>query len=63
MKESIIASLLWIAICIAALVGEVKCVIKIFECDFEPSYKAEVLYTASALTGIGCVVGYFDLGK
>lgn len=43
------------------LVGEVLCIIKFFKSDFEPSYKRECIYAFSAITGIGCIVGYFDI--
>jgi len=46
---------------IAAFVGEIKCIVKVVKCNWEPIGKAEVLYTASAFTGLGCVVGYLDI--
>jgi len=42
-------------------VGEVKCIIKAVECNWEPIGKAEVIYTAGAFTGFGCIIGYFDI--
>lgn len=57
----IIMFLLYISLIIAALVGEVKCLIKFIDCDFEPSYKAEVIYGLSLVTGLGCIVGYVDI--
>lgn len=56
-----ILRLINILLCIAAITGEVKCVIKAFQCNWEPVGKAEVVYTASALTGFGCIVGYIDI--
>jgi len=52
--------IIYIAIAIILIVGEVKCVIKFFESDFEPSYKRECIYGFSALFGIGAVIGYMD---
>ncbi len=52
-----------IAIWIAAIVGEVLCVVKFFSCDFKESYKAECIYGFSAICGVGAVVGYMDFGK
>ena len=46
---------------ITAFVGEIKCTVKAVKCNWEPIGKAEVLYTASAFTGLGCVVGYLDI--
>lgn len=48
-------------IVLAALVGEIKCVIKVFNCNWDPVGKAEVIYTASTLTGLGAIVGYIDI--
>lgn len=46
---------------IAALFGEVRCIVKAVNCNWEPVGKAEIVYTASALTGVGVVVGYFNI--
>jgi len=43
------------------IVGEVMCITKCINSDWEPSYKREIIYGASALTGIGSVVGYFNI--
>ena len=53
--------LLVIALSIAALVGEIKCIIKAMDCNWEPVGKAEISYTASVVTGLGCIVGYIDI--
>ncbi len=55
-----------IAMCIlvgALLIGEIRCIVKFCKCDFEPSYKAELIYGVSMCTGIGCVIGWFEFGK
>ena len=44
-------------------IGEILCVYRFCKCDFEPSYKAEIIYAASFVTGIGGVTGYIDFGK
>lgn len=54
-------SVLVVAIFLFALVGEVKCIIKAINCNWEPIGKAEVIYTASAFTGVGCIVGWFNI--
>lgn len=59
MKNIIIG--IYALIIIGALVGEVKCIIKVINCDWNPIGKAEILYTGAALTGMGCVVGYLDI--
>ena len=61
MKTSIIIVFIWLSIVIAALVGEIKCVIKAVNCNWEPVGKAEVVYTVAALTGFGSIVGYFNI--
>jgi hypothetical protein len=53
--------LLVIALSIAALVGEVKCIVKAVNCNWEPVGKSEIIYTGAALTGLGCIVGYIDI--
>lgn len=44
-------------------VGEIMCIYRFCKCDFEPSYKAEIIYAASFVTGVGGVTGYIDFGK
>lgn len=44
-------------------VGEVMCAYRFCKCDFEPSYKAEIIYAASFVTGFGAITGYIDFGK
>jgi hypothetical protein len=44
-----------------ALVGEVMCIYKAVTCNWEPVGKAEVIYTAGALTGLGAIIGYIDI--
>lgn len=62
MKNSgLIVMALYFALIVALLVGEVKCIVKACQCNWEPIGKAEIIYTASAFTGVGCVVGYFDI--
>ena len=46
---------------VLVVVGEVKCIIKAFKCNWEPIGKAEIIYTGSALTGLGAVVGWIDI--
>lgn len=43
------------------LTGEIKCIIKAVNCNWEPIGKAEIIYTGSALTGLGVIVGYMDI--
>jgi len=41
--------------------GYIRCAYKMFTCNWEPIGKAEVIYTVSAFTPLGCVVGLFDI--
>jgi len=54
-------SFITVIIYILLLVGEVKCVVKAFQCNWDPIGKAEILYTASACCGFGCIVGWIDI--
>lgn len=55
--------LLIVIFMLAFLSGQVLCVIKFFKCDFEPSYKAEIIYGVSLITDIGTITGWMDFGK
>jgi len=46
---------------IVGIVGEVRCIYKAVTCNWEPIGKAEVVYTVSACTGIGCIVGWINI--
>ena len=50
-----------IALAVTLIVGEVKCIVKAFSCNWEPVGKAEVAYTICSLCGAGCIVGYIDI--
>jgi len=34
---------------------------KLVKCNWEPVGKAEIIYTASACTGLGAIVGWFNI--
>lgn len=61
MRTGIVVLLVYIAIIATLIAGEVKCIIKAVECNWEPIGKAEVIYTVAAFTGVGCIVGYMDI--
>lgn len=58
MKKLVI---IWFVIIGLGLIGEVKCVIKMVSCNWEPIGKAEVIYTAATFTGVGSIVGWIDI--
>lgn len=61
MKTPILGIIIYLAIIVAVLVGEAKCIIKACSCNWEPIGKAEIIYTAAAFTGLGAIVGYIDI--
>ena len=53
-----------IVIYLVIITGWVKSIIKLTECDFEPSYKAEVVYmVGSIVPPVGAVVGWLEVGR
>ncbi len=55
--------LIYVGLIALALTGWIKGLVKFCECDFEPNYKAEIIYGVGVFTGLNCIVGYMDLGK
>lgn len=41
--------------------GEIRCIYQFFTSDFEPSYKREIIYGIGSFTGLGAVVGFFNI--
>ena len=58
-KFSFMCLLLWAFL----IIGEIMCIVKFVKCDFEPSYKAEIVYGVSVVSGLGGIIGWFDFGK
>lgn len=54
-------AIVYLVLVVLVVVGEVKCIIKAIKCNWEPIDKAEIIYTGSALTGLGAVVGWIDI--
>ena len=50
-----------LAIVAFVIIGEIKCICKAIDCNWEPVGKAEVIYTASAMCGLGAFVGWMDI--
>jgi hypothetical protein len=50
-----------ILLLILVVVGEIKCIVKAVNCNWEPIGKAEIIYTAGAFTGLGAIIGYIDI--
>lgn len=60
-KSGAILYLIPLALIIAGLVGEILCIYKAINCNWEPVGKAEIVYTGASITGLGAIVGYFDI--
>lgn len=60
-----IKNILIIQLLIIAVVGTgwVKNIIKLSNCDFKPSYKAEVIHAVGLIPPVGMITGWLDLGK
>jgi hypothetical protein len=43
------------------LIGEIRCFYKAITCNWSPIGKAEIIYTISAFTGFGVIVGYINI--
>jgi hypothetical protein len=52
---------IYLVIIVLLFIGEVKCIIKAVNCNWEPVGKAEVVYTGAAITGLGCIVGWIEI--
>ena len=53
-------SILALLFCVA-FAGEVMCVIKAVNCDWDPIGREELIYTGAAVTGFGAIVGWMDI--
>ena len=57
MKKLIIV----LVLILAAIIGEVRCIVKVIQCNWEPIGKAEVVYTIGACTGLGSIIGWVNI--
>jgi hypothetical protein len=56
-----ILTLFSIILVAAVIFGEIRCIYKAVSCNWEPIGKAEVIYTTGAFTGLGVIIGYFNI--
>jgi len=62
MKKTVYGWLIFqVALILFVVIGEIKCIYKAVKCNWEPIGKAEIIYTASACTGLGAIVGWIDI--
>lgn len=52
---------IYIILLVLGLIGEVKCIYKMCECNWKPVGKAEIIYTTATFTGFGSIVGWFSI--
>ena len=50
-----------ITVAVFLIVGEIRCIVKAFSCNYEPIGKAEICYITGSVTGLGCIVGWIDI--
>lgn len=43
------------------IIGEIQCIVKAINSDWNPINKREIIYTVSACTGLGSIVGWFNI--
>lgn len=46
---------------VLGFIGEVRCIYKAATCNWDPIGKAEIFYTAGVVTGMGCIIGWFNI--
>lgn len=61
MKIAATVTIVYILIFIILLVGEIKCIVKMINCNWEPIGKSEIIYTIGTFSGLGCIIGYVDI--
>ena len=59
--KHLIIPIFYIVFLIAAFVGQVKCIIKMVECNWDPIGKAEIVYTIGTFSGAGPIIGYLNI--
>ena len=61
MRKTNILLVIQLLILVLSLIGEIRCIYKAVQCNWEPIGKAEVIYTAAACTGVGAIVGWIEI--
>lgn len=57
----VMLSTLLFCIPVLAIIGEIMCIYKAVNCNWEPIGKAEIIYTGAALTGTGSIIGWINI--
>lgn len=51
----------WLVLWLFMVIGYVKCIVHLCHTDFKAPYKAEILYGVGVCSGLGGVIGWFDI--
>ena len=60
-KNGILGYAFYLLVIGVLITGEVKCFVKAVNCNWDPIGKAEIIYTASAVSGLGMIVGWINI--
>lgn len=60
-ETSLTSIIIKLIIVIIIFVGQIKCIIKMANCNWDPIGKAEVIYTIGTFTGAGVIIGWLDI--
>ena len=55
------AVVIWALVIIFSLIGEIRCIVKAVNCNWDPIGKAEIVYTVGACTGTGAIIGWLNI--
>ncbi len=61
MHHALGVTILYGVIWLLLIIGEIRCIYKMITCNWEPIGKAEVVYTVGTFTGIGSIIGWFNI--
>jgi len=54
-------TLLPVILILFLLVGEVRCLSRMIQCNWNPVGNAEVIYSVGAITGLGGIIGWIPI--
>ena len=52
---------LFLLLAVFLVVGEILCIVRFIRSDFESSYKREIIYGISMVTGAGGIIGWIPI--
>jgi hypothetical protein len=61
MKRFTIIYIFYILLWVLGSIGEIRCIVKMIQCNWESIGKAEVIYTVGTFTGTGCIIGWINI--